>query len=97
MLSENEFKEEAVGISSRLIGLLLVGITLVFVGVAVLMVAFLVFGGSSGFGGVILIGPIPIVFGAGSGTAWLIAISLIVAVISFVLFWIMNRRAGKFS
>jgi uncharacterized membrane protein len=73
---------------------LLLGIILVFAGIAVLVFASLVFGGSS-VGGVILIGPIPIVFGAGPDAAWLIAISIILTVVSVVLFLIMNRRTRR--
>ncbi len=88
---------KAYGLSSRLLGFLLLGITLVFVGIAVLVVASLVLGGSGSVGGVILIGPIPIVFGAGPDAGWLIAISVILTVISVVLFLVLNRRNRKFS
>jgi len=95
MSSDEE--DEGIAISSRLLGFLLLGITLVFVGIAVLMVVSLVLGGSGSFGGIILIGPIPIVFGAGPEAGWLIAISVILTVISIVLFLVMNRRARRFS
>ena len=65
-------EDEGIGISGRLLGLLLLGITLVFVGIAVLVVASDVFRNSGNVGGVILIGPIPIVFGAGTFSIWLI-------------------------
>ncbi|MCL4429362.1 MAG: DUF131 domain-containing protein [Chloroflexi bacterium] len=97
MLSGEEAEDEGVGVSSRLLGFLLLGIALVFVGVAVLVVASLVLGGSGSVGGVILIGPIPIVFGAGPDAGWLIAISVILTVVSVVLFLVMNRRARKLS
>jgi uncharacterized membrane protein len=96
MLS-NEETEEGVGVSGRLLGFLLLGIALVFVGIAVLVVASLVLGGSGSVGGIILIGPIPIIFGAGPDAIWLIAISIILTVVSVVLFLIMNRRSRKFS
>jgi uncharacterized membrane protein len=92
--SDEETRDEGIGLSSRLLGFLLLGIILVFGGIAVLVVASLVFGGSS-VGGVILIGPIPIVFGAGPDAAWLIAISIILTVVSVVLFLIMNRRTRR--
>ena len=94
MSSDEETQEEGIGISGRLLGFLLLGITLVFAGIAVLAVASLVIGGSS-VGGIILIGPIPIVFGAGPDAAWLIAVSIILTVVSVVLFLIMNRRTRR--
>jgi uncharacterized membrane protein len=97
MLSDEEAQDEAIGISSRLLGFLLLGITLVFVGIAVLVVASVVLGGSGSVGGVILIGPIPIIFGAGPDAGWLIAISIVLTVVSVVLFLVMNRRTRKFS
>jgi uncharacterized membrane protein len=96
MLSEED-ENEGINVSSRLLGLLFLGIALVFVGIAVLVVASLVFGGSGSVGGIILIGPIPIVFGAGPDASWLIAISIILSVLSIVLFLVMNRRLRKFS
>jgi uncharacterized membrane protein len=96
MLSDEE-TEEGVGVSGRLLGFLLLGIALVFVGIAVLVVASLVLGGSGSVGGIILIGPIPIIFGAGPDALWLIAISIILTVVSVVLFLIMNRGSRKFS
>ena len=97
MLSDEEAQDEGIGISSRLLGFLLLGITLVFVGIAVLVVALVVLGGSGSVGGVILIGPIPIVFGAGPDATWLIAVSIILSVLSMVLFLLMNRRTRRFS
>ena len=97
MLSGEEAEDDGIGISSRLLSFLLLGITLVFVGIAVLVVASVALGGSGSVGGVILIGPIPIVFGAGSDAGWLIAISIILTVVSLILFLVMNRRARRFS
>ena len=97
MLSDEEAQDEGIGISSRLLVFLLLGITLVFVGIAVLVVALVVLGGSGSVGGVILIGPIPIVFGAGPDATWLIAVSIILSVLSMVLFLLMNRRTRRFS
>jgi uncharacterized membrane protein len=92
--SDEETQDEGIGVSGRLLGFLLLGITLVFAGIAVLVVASLVFGGSS-VGGVILVGPIPIVFGAGPDAAWLIAVSIIFTVVTVVLLLIMNRRTRR--
>jgi uncharacterized membrane protein len=68
---------------------------LVFVGIAVLVVASIVLGRSDSVGGIILIGPIHIVFGWGPDAGWLIAIGLILAVYSIVLFLIMNKRSKR--
>jgi uncharacterized membrane protein len=97
MLSDEEAEDEGIGVSSRLLGFLLLGITLVFVGIAVMVVASVVLGGSGSVGGVILIGPIPIVFGAGPEAGWLIAISIILSIVSVVLFLVMNRRTRRVS
>ena len=95
MLSDEENEAEGIGVSNRLLGFLLLGIALVFVGVAVLVVASVVLGGSGSVGGVILIGPFPIVFGAGPDAGWLIAVSVILTVVSLVLFLVMNRQTRK--
>ncbi len=97
MLSDEDAEDEGISVSSRLFGFLLLGIALVFVGIAVLVVASLVFKGLSSVGGVILIGPIPVVFGAGPDAGWLIAVSIILTVVSVVLFLIMNRRERRFT
>jgi uncharacterized membrane protein len=93
-LSE-EGEEGSIEVSSRLWILVLAGISLVFVGIVVIVVASLVLGGSGSVGGVIFIGPIPIVFGAGPDAIWLIAISIVILVISIVLFLVLNRCARR--
>ena len=95
MLSDEEAEDDGIGISGRLLGFLLLGIALVFVGIAVLVVASIVLGGSGSVGGIILIGPIPIVFGSGPDAGWLIAISVILTVASITLFLIMNKRSRR--
>jgi uncharacterized membrane protein len=97
VLSDGEVEAECTGVSGRLLGFLLLGITLVFVGIAVLVVASVVLGGSGSVGGVILIGPIPIVFGAGSDAGWLITVSIILTAVSIIFFLILNKRARRFS
>jgi len=97
MLSDKEVEDEGIGVSSRLLGFLLLGIALVFVGIAVLVVASLVSGGSGSVGGVILIGPIPIIFGVGPDAGWLITVSIILTVVSVVLFLVLNRRNRKLN
>ncbi len=89
--------DEGIGMSGRLFGFLFLGIALVFIGIAVLVVFSFVFSGSSSVGGIILIGPIPIVFGTGYDAGWLIAVSIILTVVSVVLFLIMNKRERRFS
>lgn len=91
MLSEED-REEGFMVSRRLLGLLVVGFVLVFVGVAVVILVSAI-SGSGSFGGVILIGPIPIVFGAGPDAVPLVLLGVIITIISLILFFIMNRRA----
>jgi uncharacterized membrane protein len=97
MSNGNEVEDENTGISSKLLGFLLFGITLIFVGVAVLVVTSLILGGSGSVGGVILIGPIPIVFGAGPDAGWLITISATLTVVSIILFVVLTKRNRKYS
>jgi uncharacterized membrane protein len=95
MSDEGKTETEGVAVSSRLFGLIVLGISLVFVGIAVIIAVSALSGGSSSVGGVILIGPIPIVFGAGPDGAWLIVLSVVLTIISVVLFLIMNRRIKR--
>jgi uncharacterized membrane protein len=97
MLSDEESEHEGTEVFSRLLGFLLLGITLVIIGIAILVGASVVLGGSGSVGGVVLIGPLPIVFGAGPEADWLIAISIILTFTSVVLFLVMNRRTRRFS
>jgi uncharacterized membrane protein len=92
MLSEQETEDEGITVSSRLFGFLILGIALVLIGIVVLVVVSLVLGSSGSVGVVIFIGPFPIVFGSGPNATWLILIGIILAVLSIVLFWVMNRR-----
>jgi len=95
VLSDEEAEDEGIGLSGRLLGFLLLGIVLVFVGIAVIVVVSMVLGGSGSVGGIILVGPIPIVFGAGPNAIWLIIISLILTAVSIIMFLILNRRPKK--
>ena len=82
---------EGIEVSSRFMLLLMLGFVFVIVGI--IFVAISSFGGGSvSVGGVIFIGPFPIVFGAGPDVSWLIAISIILAVVSVVLFVLFRRR-----
>jgi uncharacterized membrane protein len=95
VLSYEDAEDEGIGLSGRLLGFLLLGIALVFVGIAVIVVVSVVLGGSGSVGGIILIGPIPIVFGAGPDAGWLIVISIILTAISVISFLILNKRQRK--
>lgn len=90
-----EDQESGFAISSRLLTLLFLGLTLVFIGVAVIIVASIVMGALGSVGGVILIGPIPIVFGSGPDAGWLIGISVVLTIISLVLFFVFSRRSRR--
>ena len=79
--------------TSRFLLLLVAGFVLVFVGVAVIFVAAVLSGGGSVGGGVVIfIGPFPIVIGAGPDVTWIVLFSVIIAVLSVVLFLFMRRR-----
>ncbi len=93
-----EEEDEGVSVSGRMFGFLILGIALVFAGIAVIIVASLIFGGgSSSSGVVILIGPIPIVLGSGPNAFWLILAGVVLTILSFTFYWIMNRKSRKFS
>jgi len=95
MLSEHETEDEGITVSSWLFGFLILGIALVFVGIVVLVVVSLFLGSLGSVGVVIFIGPFPIVFGSGPNATWLILIGIILAVLSIVLFVVMNRRFNR--
>ena len=91
-----ETVEEGVTVSSRFFWLLILGFVLVFVGMAVIFVAAALYGGgSASAGAVIFIGPFPIVIGAGPDATLIILFSIIMAVLSVVLFLVMNRRMRR--
>jgi uncharacterized membrane protein len=92
----HESGKEGVTVSSRFFLLLVLGFVLVFVGVIIVLVAALLSGNSpASVGAVIFIGPFPIVVGAGPDAGLLILIGVILAVLSVVVFLVMNRRAGR--
>ena len=96
--SSQETEGEGITVSSRLLSFLILGIALVFIGIVVLVVASVVLANSSSSVGIVIfIGPIPIVIGSGPNADWLILIGIILAVLSIVLFLIINRRLGRFS
>lgn len=90
--------EEGVAVSSRFVLILILGSALVVVGVVVIFVAAVLYGGSSVSGGVVIfIGPFPIVIGAGPDASWLVLFSIIIAVLSIVVFLIMNKKMRMFG
>jgi uncharacterized membrane protein len=96
LANEDGSEEEGIAVSSRPFRLLILGVALVSVGIAVLVVASFISSSSTSVGAVVFIGPFPIVFGSGPNAALLIIIGVILAVLSVVLFWIMNRRHSWF-
>ena len=74
--------------------MLILGFAFLTVGVIIVLATTVFSSGSTSFGGVIFIGPFPIVFGAGPNAAWLIAIGIVLAVLSIIVFLIMKRRMG---
>jgi uncharacterized membrane protein len=89
-------KEEG-PVFGRFFLLLILGFSLIFVGIAVVIFAALLYGGdSSSFGAFFFIGPFPIVFGAGSDAGLMILVGLFLAVLSIVMFWVMNRKVRSY-
>jgi uncharacterized membrane protein len=74
---------------------LFVGFVIIVVGVVFVVLSSALGEGSVSAGGVIFIGPFPIVFGVGPDAAWLIVISLVIAVLMLVLFFVWIRRGWK--
>jgi uncharacterized membrane protein len=84
---------EGVNVSSRFFLLLMLGFVLVFVGIVVILIAAVLHsGGSASAGAVIFIGPFPIVIGAVPDVIWIVLFSIIIAILSVVVFLVMNRR-----
>jgi uncharacterized membrane protein len=91
-----ETAEEGITVSSRLFLFLILGFVLVFIGIIVILIAVVLYGGSSAnVGAVIFIGPFPIVIGAGPDVTWIVLFSIILAVLSVVVFLVMNRRMRR--
>jgi len=91
-----ETAEEGGTVSSRLFLFLVLGFVLVFIGIIVILIAAVLFGGgSASAGAVIFIGPFPIVIGAGPDVTLIVLFSIILAVLSVVVFLVMNRRLRR--
>lgn len=86
-------ENEKSNVSSKLLALLVLGFAIVIIGVIIITIGAALGNGSASVGGVIFIGPFPIVFGAGPDAAWLIVISIVLAVVSVILFVLFRRRS----
>ena len=93
-----EIVEEGITVSGYAFLFLILGFILVVVGIAVIFIATVLYGGgSASAGAIIFIGPFPMVFGAGPDVTWIVLFSIILAVLSVVVFLVMNRKFGKFG
>jgi uncharacterized membrane protein len=86
-------EDERSNVPSKLLALLALGFAIVIIGVIIITIGAALGNGSASVGGVIFIGPFPIVFGAGPDAAWLIVISVVLAVVSIILFMLFRRRS----
>lgn len=91
----HENEDEGVAVSGRMLKVFFVGFAIIIVGVILVVLASVLGGGSGSVGGVIFIGPFPIVFGSGPYAIWLILISLVIAILMIVLFFVWRRRSWK--
>lgn len=68
---------------------LIIGLTLLFLGFILIVIGFLLLASGSSsrasVGGVVLIGPIPIVFGDKKASQWLIVLTLVLALLMFLI------------
>jgi uncharacterized membrane protein len=88
--------EKGISISSRLFWLLILSSVLFFVGIAVILIAMVFYGiGLENVSTVIFIGPFPIVIGSGPDVEWVIFLSIILGILSVVIFLVMNRRIRR--
>ncbi len=90
--SDDNTSEDGTVPGRTLIGVL-AGFAIILVGVALIVIASLLNSSSGSVGGVIFIGPFPIVFGIGPDAIWLISISIIIATLMTVMFYILRRRS----
>jgi len=93
---ESDQKENA--LSGKFLLLLSLGFALVFIGVIIVLVATIFLGeASTSASAVIFIGPFPLIFGSGVDTGWIILLSIIIAVVSIMLFFVMNKCFSAFQ
>jgi uncharacterized membrane protein len=93
--TNDELKEthnQASNTFSRLFLLLISGLILASVGFAILIAGILLDGGSVSGGAVIFIGPIPIIIGAGVDVTWIIFFSIVIAILSVLMFFVISRK-----
>ena len=88
-----ESDQEENALSGKFLLLLGLGFALVFIGVIIVLVAAIFLGEASTSASVVIfIGPFPIIFGFGADTGWIILLSIIIAVVSIMLFFAMNKK-----
>jgi uncharacterized membrane protein len=93
-----ETVEEGITVSSRFFLLLILGFAIVIFGIILILIAAALYGsGSANAGAVIFIGPFPIVIGAGPDVTWIVLFSIILAVLSVVMFLVINRKIRRFE
>lgn len=84
--------EEGITLSNKFFSFLIIGLTLIIVGIMVIAFATAFNGNGLSVGAVIFLGPFPIVIGAGPDATLLVSFSIILAVLSIVIFFVMNRK-----
>ena len=95
---KSQTAEEGIAVSRRFFLFLILGFLLVVIGIAVILIATVLYGGgSASAGAVIFIGPFPIVIGVGPDATWIVLFSVILTVLSVVVFLVMNRRLRRFG
>ncbi len=77
--------------------LFIIGFSIIFMGVIILMVAAMLCDDSVNLGALIFIGPFPIVVGAGPKASLMILFSIILAVLSIIMFLLLRREIKKAS
>jgi len=93
-----ETVDEGLTVSSRLFFLLLMGFTLVAVGMGVIFFVSVLYGSSAmSSSAVIFIGPFPIIIGVGPDITWIVLFSIILTLLSVVVFLVMNRKTRRFG
>ena len=81
---------------SRFSFLLLLGLSVIFIGMIMIIIAG-VLSGSVSFGGVIIIGPIPIILGSGENAVEIALVASILTVVCLLLFFLRKRPKEKRS
>jgi len=79
----------------RSLSLLFIGFFLVFVGFIILVVAAVVSGGSGDFSMFIFICPVPLVLGAGLRIEWLVFLSIILSILTVLLFLFFRKKVRR--